>query len=103
MIEYLYKSKYESVHFGEETEEEALSELHLHAELYAVTDKYGLSPLADYAKSRFIVTVRGSWDPHGFLESIDAICNLTPESNRGLRDVAVACARSQGKKDFSEG
>ena len=79
MTEYLHK--YEGVYFGEGIEEEAPSELHLHAELYAAVDKYGLSPLAGYAKSRFIATVRGSWDPHGFLESIDAIYNLTPESN----------------------
>ena len=103
MIEYLYKSRYESVDFGEGTEKEAPSELRLHAELYAVADKYGLPPLADFAKSRFIATVRDSWDPYDFLQSIDAIYTLTPESNRGLRDVAVAQTRSLGRKYFSEG
>jgi hypothetical protein len=103
MIEYLYISKYESVGVGEGTEKEALSELRLHAELYAVADKYGLPSLADHAKSRFIATIHDSWDPYGFLESINAIYTLTPGSNRGLRDVAVARTRLQGKKDFPEG
>jgi hypothetical protein len=47
--------------------------------------------------------IRNSWDPSDFLEPIDATCTLTRESNRGLREVAVARTRLQGKMDFPEG
>ena len=105
MIEYLYTSKYESGRTTgeEETEKdsEVLSELRLHAELYAVADKYSLPSLADHAKSKYTSIAHDLRDPYDFIESIDAIYTLTPESNRGLRNVAVACTRLQGI-DFTE-
>ena len=102
MVEYMYRSTCDSDDAGEGAEKEASSELRLHAELYAAADKYGLPSLADYAKSRYIATVHESSSPYDFLESIDAIYTLTPESDRGLRDVAVARTRLHGIHDFPE-
>lgn len=104
MIEYLYTSNYKSDTASEEEKKQGqgLSEMRLHAELYGVADKYNLPSLANFAKSSYIATTVNSWDPSDFLESIDTIYTSTPQSNRGLRNVAVTCTQDWGRPDFTE-
>jgi hypothetical protein len=98
MIEFLYTANYT---VDDTQASPSPSNLTLHAELYAIADKYGLPSLAGEAKSQFLnTTTSTSWDAQDFLNSIYSIYNLTPESDRGLRDVAINCARSHSRELF---
>jgi hypothetical protein len=93
MLQFLYTSDYESP-LGDDGTYEMRSRLILHAELYAMADKYGIDTLANQSKVLYLACTSTSWDPQPFFDSISPIYQLTPDTNRGLRDVAVSCARS---------
>ena len=70
-----------------EGDEEGCSAPLRHARMYAIGDRYDISPLKDLAKSKFGVTVcrdRPSTDI--FLDLIEYVHTSTPDSDRGLRD-----------------
>lgn len=101
MIEFLYTASYRNTDTSNTTTEE-LYELGLHAKLYAIADKYGIDGLAVESKSIFLAATQTSWNGQEFLRSIPSIYNLTPESNRGLRDIAVSCTRLHSKELSTE-
>jgi hypothetical protein len=87
MIEFLYTSRYTL------DSKSNVDNLTVHAELYAIADKYDIALLASEARLRYYRATLMLRDHEAFLNSIHSIYDLTPGTNRGLRDVAIACAR----------
>ena len=79
---------------GDEGKEGPLSAWELHAELYALGDKYQVPGLSRLAMQKHKGRLKRAWDPQKFLRSIARVYNLTLESNRGLRNAALCHARS---------
>jgi len=96
MIEFLYTSRYTL------DEKPNLDDLKVHAELYAIADKYEITHLASEAKLRYCKVIQTLWDPGAFLNSIHSIYDLTSDTNRGLRDIVVACVRRR-RRELSHG
>jgi hypothetical protein len=66
----------------------------LHARVFALADKYAVPELADLARRKFSSLLFDSTlDAVGFLGSIKEVYKSTPDSNRGLRDIAALYAR----------
>lgn len=79
--------------------------LRTHAEMYAIADKYDLPTLSELAISKFqeaLTMWDWDYDSMEFLESISKVYDLTPESNRGLRDIVISYARKYAE-EFREG
>lgn len=83
MIKFLYTSSYPSVS----------TEQALHIEMYAIGDKYDLPRLSKFAKVQFRDALHRVADHTVFLSLIPRIYESTPDSDRGLRDVAISNAR----------
>lgn len=78
-----------------------------HAKMYAIADKYGLPDLKGSAKETFERLVRGKWDSALFPKVASLVYELTPEGDRGLRDLLVQHlwanrATLLPKEDFQE-
>lgn len=71
-----------------------LSALELHAEMYALGDKYQATELSRLAMQKYKDRLKRDWVPRDFLRSITKVYKLTPESNRKLRDATFSHARS---------
>ena len=65
------------------------SNLHVHAQMYALADKYGIHDLKDLARDKFAEAASNDWDGSGFPIAVQTVYSSTPESDHGLRDVVV--------------
>lgn len=63
-----------------------------HIQIYAIGNIYGVDGIKDLAESRFKKLAWTSWGCPTFPDAIQTIYNTTPETDRGLRDVAVEIA-----------
>ena len=93
-MDFFYGGDYSDLTEGDEGKEEPLSMLELHAEMYALGDKYQTPGLRRLAMRKFNSRLRSEWAPQDFLRSIARVYKLTPESNRKLRSVVLRHARS---------
>ena len=69
------------------------ADLTIHVGMYAMGDMFHLPRLSKYAKREFNEALTRISDQQTFLSLIPRIYGSTPESDRGLRDVAVRNAR----------
>ena len=83
MLSFLYNSHYLS----------PAGNLAVHVDMYAMGDIFDLPRLSKYAQYKFIESLNRISDEKTFLSLIPRIYESTPESDRGLRDVAVWKAR----------
>jgi hypothetical protein len=79
----------------------------LHAQMYAMGEKYQIIGLKSLAKSKFEVVTKENWHDDMFSSTVDQIYKSTPNSDRGLRDIMVdlACqhiASLELRQDFQE-
>ncbi|ERF77169.1 hypothetical protein EPUS_06449 [Endocarpon pusillum Z07020] len=65
------------------------SELNVHAQMYALADKYGIHDLKDLAREKFAAVASNEWDGKGFPVAVNTVYATTPESDYGLRNVVV--------------
>lgn len=65
------------------------SELNVHAQMYALADKYGIHDLKDLAREKFAAVASNDWDGKGFAVAVHTVYASTPESDYGLRNVVV--------------
>ena len=79
---------------GNEDKEKPLSMLELHAEMYALGDKYQAPGLSRLAMQKYEGRLKRGWVPQDFLRSIARVYKLTPESSRELRNATSRHARS---------
>ena len=95
MLEHLYSFDYSGQKTSIEDEEESchISELHTHAQMYALGDEYDIQDLKDEASWRFenvMMSKKGQSDElTSVIEVINTVYTTTPESDRGLRDAIV--------------
>jgi len=68
--------------------EESKSVLELDAQVYAIAEKYDISGLKDLAKHKYKLAL-GNCSGGDFLRSIQQVYQLTPPSDRGLRDLVI--------------
>lgn len=78
---------------NDEDKEKSLSMLKLHAEMYALNDKYQASELSRLAMQKYESRLKRDWVSQIFLRSIVKVYKLTSESNRKLRNVTFCHAR----------
>lgn len=60
-----------------------------HAQMYAIADKYGLPDLKNSAKEAFQRLILKECDNASLSETASLVYSLTPEGDRGLRDIFV--------------
>ncbi len=89
----MYSGEYLDPIEGDKFEEAPLSALELHAEMYALGDKYQATRLSRLAMQKFKDKLKREWIPRDFLRSIAKVYKLTLESNRELRDATFLHAR----------
>lgn len=66
------------------------SELNVHAQMYALADKYGIHDLKDLAREKFAEAASNDWDANDFPIAVQTVYASTPECDYGLRNVVVA-------------
>ncbi len=92
--DFFYCGDYSDPTGGDEGKEEPFSILELHAEMYALGDKYQAPGLLRLAMQKYEGRLKRDWVPQAFLRSIARVYKLTPESNRELRNATFRHARS---------
>ncbi len=93
-MDFFYCGDYSDPTEGDEGKEEPLSMLELHAEMYALGDKYQAPGLSRLATQKYEGRLKRDWVPQVFLRSIAKVYKLTPESNRELWNATFRHARS---------
>ena len=93
---------------GDDEESSHVSELHTHAQMYALGDEYDIDDLKNEALWKFekaIEAKKGLSDElTDLIEVIPTVYETTPDSDRGLRDAVVAYGAKNLKqmKDLPE-
>ncbi|KAI9761903.1 MAG: hypothetical protein M1840_001519 [Geoglossum simile] len=89
MISYLYTLDYEDEECApvQENQEQAPPALFSSVRVYAIADKYIISSLKELAKERFSKWAASNWSHPDFPIVVREVCQSTPSSDRGLRDV----------------
>lgn len=64
-------------------------ELNIHAQMYALADKYGIHGLKDLARTKFAAAASNHWDCSGFPLAMQTVFTTTPDDDNGLRDVVI--------------
>ncbi|KAF6218342.1 hypothetical protein HO133_005689 [Letharia lupina] len=106
MLEFLYHGEYREIgHLDYLTIDKDLLEKGraqhalLHAEMFAVADKYDIATLGVVAMNKFEKALSKKKFGNGhYLDIIKHVYSTTPESNRGLRDLVVSHARAHGNE-----
>lgn len=99
MLEYLYTGDYSEFNVDSPTgapEKETLSSmspLQLHAQLFALGDKYGILELCDAATERYSSRLIGKFDPFEYLDSIPDVYFSPLSHNKGLKKLVVSFSR----------
>ncbi|KAL8920630.1 MAG: hypothetical protein Q9208_006112 [Pyrenodesmia sp. 3 TL-2023] len=71
-----------------------LQELLNNAHVYALAEKYDIQTLKTLAKDNFAACSMGKWDDESLYTVLEAVYEITPTTDRGLRDViSEICAR----------
>ena len=110
MLQHLYTFDYpgHKMSIGDDEESSHVSELHTHAQMYALGDEYDIDDLKKEALWKFekaIEAKKGLSDAlTDLIEVIPTVYETTPDSDRGLRDAVVAYGAKNLKqmKDLPE-
>ena len=65
------------------------TELHVHAKVYALADKYGIRDLENVAQAKFADAASRHWNTGSFPLAIQVVYSSTPDNHQGLRDVVI--------------
>ena len=93
MVQFFYSMSYDD-HIPQVTEQETvslMSQLQLHARMFALGDRYDIPGLRDVAAKQYSWRCAASCEPLELVESIPDVYEGTPSSIRHLRD--AACIR----------
>lgn len=103
MIEFLYTGVYSTVSRNpEETnatthKTEELSPFTLHAELYAAGDRFGIPSLHRLCLQKYEQELKSTTISMELLDSLYAVFEKTPDSDRSLRDIVIRHMRLHRK------
>ena len=111
MLQHLYTFDYpgHKMSIGDDEESSHVSELHTHAQMYAIGDEYDIHDLKEEALWKFEKAMeanKGLSDELTYvIKVIPTVYETTPDSDRGLRDLVVAFGvsnleRMQGLPEF---
>lgn len=96
MLQHLYTFDYsgQKISIGDDEESSHVSELHTHAQMYALGNEYDIHDLKEEALWKFkkaLEAKKGLRDElTDLIQVIPTVYETTPDSDRGLRDVVVA-------------
>ena len=100
MLEYLYTGDYveqiiknDSTGVPSELPQVSISSLQLHAQLFALGDKYIIPELCELAVDKYIYRTIHHFEPFDYLDSIPDVFFSALKSNVGLREVAICTWR----------
>ncbi|KAK8184853.1 uncharacterized protein BKA78DRAFT_322883 [Phyllosticta capitalensis] len=65
----------------------------VHAKVYAIAEKYGITGLKDLARHKFSIQAEHHWATLEFADSIPEVYETTVDSDRGLRDIVIQSFR----------
>jgi hypothetical protein len=97
MVDYLYTGDY-SIDIDKTDEADTASNsgaLSTYAIMYALGEEYDIKGLRDLSARRYSWALNDSLNLDEFLNSIPFVYTLTPDSSRGLRDLALEFARNK--------
>lgn len=103
LLDYLYTGDYSELINDSPADvqpEEPLlstSPLQLHAQMFALGDKYCIPELCNTALGKYLNIIEGDFDPFAYLESIPDVFFSPLRNNTGLKDVAVRVPRDNLK------
>ncbi|OAL42720.1 hypothetical protein IQ07DRAFT_525665, partial [Pyrenochaeta sp. DS3sAY3a] len=89
LVEFFYSMDHDEV-MPEGTN---VSPLQLHAQMFALADRYDISELLSVAAKKYCERCTNSWEPIEFLDSIEDVYELTPASMDSLRKAACVTIR----------
>lgn len=76
--------------------------LTIHADMYALGDKYEVQGLSTKALDKFKKSLQYHWNSEDFINATQIAYTTTPESNRGLRDAVVRAIKDYFGVDVGE-
>jgi hypothetical protein len=77
----------------EQTPNQVKTPLSIHADMYALGDKYQVVGLCSLAASKFSASLPHHWNSTDFITAVQTVYSSTPDSKRGLRDIVVQAFR----------
>ena len=83
MLNFMYRFDYDAGGI----DQALVSPMIFNVKVYSITDKYQM--LKSQAKEKFEKVVKTCWNMNDFLYAITEIYNLTPKTDRGLRDIVI--------------
>ena len=86
----------------EQLQNQVLYPLSIHADMYALGDKYQVEGLCDLATSKFSASLGHHWNSTDFITAVQTVYSSTPDSNRGMRDVVVRAFRDHFSTDITK-
>ncbi|KAI9742728.1 MAG: hypothetical protein M1835_003025 [Candelina submexicana] len=86
MLQFMYQGIYTGI-----VEAVAKNNEHtmLDVKVYAIAERFGVPELKEYAKGKFGSHATDSWNSDGFSDVIQAVYDMTPETDHGLRDTVI--------------
>jgi hypothetical protein len=67
----------------------AVPNLIVHAQVYALAEKYSVDGLKELALEKFEKEVESHWNTDDFLQAAEVVYTSTVESDRGMRDIVL--------------
>ena len=99
MVDFLYTGDYSELIGDSPTNDSpkvplaSISALQLHAQLFALGDKYCIPELCDAATEKYLNSARGQFDPFEYLDSIPNVFFSPSCHNEGLKELAIRFSR----------
>jgi len=85
MLIYLYTTRYPQTNIPPREPHDAIFD----AKMYAIADKYDLKDLKQRTRQAFSATWNGSWNFALLTELVKVVYELTPDTDRGLREQVI--------------
>ncbi|KAH8658921.1 BTB/POZ protein [Ilyonectria robusta] len=95
MVDFFYTGDYTGESEEDNTSEDAIPILSIHATMFALADKYNMEELRVLSAKKYSENLKKNPDVVNFLLSISEVYNSTPTYSRGLCDPALAFARER--------
>jgi len=102
VVEAMLQALYEGDYVGIEEKEEFLENpLVFHVKVYAIGEKYDITPLKDLAQTKTENILTLEWTPTYFFAAVNEAYQSTIPRDRGLRDIYAQVAIAQGPNLFA--
>jgi hypothetical protein len=86
----------------ERMQNQVATPLSIHADMYALGDKYQVTGLQHLAAMKFKASLAYHWDSPDFITAVQTVYSSTPDSNRVLRDIVVQAFKDHFGTDITK-